>query len=130
MLIGEVSKKYNIGVETLRYYDRIGLLKVGRIKNLRHYTEKDIKKLENILAMKEMMFTLDDIKRLLEIDERIEKGLVEKAVDRGDISTLLKGVRLKHIEILQKEKQLKIVRNQLENIMNKLENFEGRDNCD
>ncbi|NLM97470.1 MAG: MerR family DNA-binding transcriptional regulator [Halanaerobiaceae bacterium] len=28
MLIGEVSKKYNIGIENLRYYDKIGLLTV------------------------------------------------------------------------------------------------------
>ena len=37
MLIGEVSKKCNIGVETLRYYDKIGLLTVERKNNNRYY---------------------------------------------------------------------------------------------
>ncbi len=70
MLIGEVSKKYNIGVETLRYYDKIGLLTVSRKDNNRYYTEEDIIKLQSIMAMKEMMFSLENIKRILEIDEK------------------------------------------------------------
>lgn len=43
MTIGEVSKKYDISIETLRYYERIGLIpKVNRKKNgIRDYTEAD-----------------------------------------------------------------------------------------
>lgn len=130
MLIGEVSKEYCIGVETLRYYDRIGLLTVERRKNNRHYTEKDIKKLQNIIAMKEMMFTLEDIKKLLEIDERIDKGLENKTIDKDSINTLLEGVKLKHIEIIDKEKQLNKVKNHLEKIIRKIENYQRGSNND
>lgn len=130
MLIGEVSKEYGIGIETLRYYDRIGLLTIERRKNNRHYTEKDIKKLQNIMAMKEMMFTLEDIKKLLEIDERIDRGLENKAINKEDINTLLEGVKSKHLEILEKEKQLKKVKKHLEKIIGKIENLQRRDNSD
>lgn len=130
MLIGDVSKKYKIGVETLRYYDKIGLLTVERRNNNRYYTEENIKKLKNILAMKEMMFSLDDIKRLLEIDERVDKGLEDKAIDKDVINTLLKEVKLKHTEILKKEKQLKKVRSQLENMIIKIEDFKRGDSSD
>jgi len=43
MTISEVSKKYNISTETLRYYERIGLIPpVHRNKNgIRDYTETD-----------------------------------------------------------------------------------------
>lgn len=130
MLIGEVSKEYGIEIETLRYYDRIGLLTIERRKNNRHYTEKDIKKLQNIMAMKEMMFTLEDIKKLLEIDERIDRGLENKAINKEDINTLLEGVKSKHLEILEKEKQLKKVKKHLEKIIGKIENLQRRDNSD
>ncbi|SDY80670.1 MerR HTH family regulatory protein [Proteiniborus ethanoligenes] len=130
MLIGEVSKEYGIGIETLRYYDRIGLLTIERRKNNRHYTEKDIKKLQNIMAMKEMMFTLEDIKKLLEIDERIDRGLENRTIDNKDINTLLEGVKSKHLEILEKEKQLKKVKMHLEKIIGKIENLQRRNNSD
>lgn len=43
MTISEVSEKYNISVETLRYYERIGLIPpVNRNKNgIRDYNETD-----------------------------------------------------------------------------------------
>lgn len=43
MTIGEVSKTYDISIETLRYYERIGLIpKVNRKKNgIRDFTQID-----------------------------------------------------------------------------------------
>ncbi|WP_236914718.1 MerR family transcriptional regulator [Clostridium sp. Cult2] len=128
MLIGEVSKKYNIGIETLRYYDKIGLLTVERRYNNRYYTEEDIKKLQSIMVMKEMMFSLEDIKKILEIDERIDKGLENEVIDKEDIEILLNEVRLKHIEILEKEKELEMVKNQLERLINKILHLKGDGN--
>ncbi|MFA6850090.1 MAG: MerR family transcriptional regulator [Selenomonadaceae bacterium] len=48
MLIAEVSTKYDISHDTLRYYERIGLIpKVHRNKSgLRDYTEEDCKWVE------------------------------------------------------------------------------------
>lgn len=43
MLIGEVSKEYGIGIETLRYYDRIGLLTIERRKTIDIILKKILK---------------------------------------------------------------------------------------
>lgn len=54
MTIAEVSKKYELSQDTLRYYERIGLLPgVNRSKNgLRDYTEGDCRWVEFIKCMR------------------------------------------------------------------------------
>lgn len=127
MLIGEVSKKYNIGIETLRFYDKIGLLTVERKNNRRYYSEKDIQRLQSIMAMKEMSFSLEEIKKILEIDERIDKGLENGTINHEDIQILLNEVRKKQTEILEKERELKKVKNQLNIIINKIMGMKSDD---
>ncbi|NLM97471.1 MAG: hypothetical protein GX175_07685 [Halanaerobiaceae bacterium] len=53
--------------------------------------------------MKEMMFSLDDIKRIMEIDEIIDKGLGNNSISQEDIEVLLNEGREKYMEILEKE---------------------------
>ena len=127
MLIGEVSKKYNISIETLRFYDKIGLLTVERKNNRRYYSEKDIQRLQSIMAMKEMSFSLEEIKKILEIDERIDKGLENGTINHEDIKILLNEVRKKQTEILEKERELKKVKNQLNIIINKIMDMKSDD---
>ena len=54
MTITEVSKKFDIPQDTLRYYERIGLLpRVNRNKSgIRDYTEEDCKWVEFIKCMR------------------------------------------------------------------------------
>ena len=54
MTIAEVSKKYGLTPDTLRYYERIGLLtKVPRNKNgIRNYDETTCKRIEFIKCMR------------------------------------------------------------------------------
>ncbi len=54
MTIAEVSKKYELLADTLRYYERIGLIpKVNRNKSgIRDYTEKDCGWVEFIKCMR------------------------------------------------------------------------------
>lgn len=54
MTIAEVSKKYSLSQDTLRYYERIGLLpSVNRNKSgLRDYSEEDLKWIEFIKCMR------------------------------------------------------------------------------
>ena len=55
MTIAEVGKKYNLTPDTLRYYERIGLLQgVPRNKNgIRNYDEKTCKRIEFIKCMRD-----------------------------------------------------------------------------
>ena len=54
MTIAEVSKQYNISDDTLRYYERIGLIPpVNRNKNgIRDYTDEDCKWVDFIKCMR------------------------------------------------------------------------------
>ncbi len=54
MTIAEVSKKYNLSQDTLRYYERIGLIpEVNRNKSgIRDYTEEDCRWVEFIKCMR------------------------------------------------------------------------------
>jgi len=64
--IGEVSKKFGISVRLLRYYDEIELLPPSyRDDNgYRYYDKTDIIKLEQVLLLQMLDFSLQDIKEL------------------------------------------------------------------
>ena len=65
--VKDLSKLTNISVQTLHYYDQIGLLKPSlRMPNgYRIYSEKDLLKLQQIIALKFFGFELAQIKTLL-----------------------------------------------------------------
>ena len=54
MTIAEVSKKVNLSADTLRYYERIGLIpEVNRTESgIRNYTEKDLGHLEFVICFR------------------------------------------------------------------------------
>jgi len=54
MMIAEISKKYDLSQDTLRYYERIGLIpSVNRSKSgIRDYTEEDCRWVEFIKCMR------------------------------------------------------------------------------
>jgi DNA-binding transcriptional MerR regulator len=54
MTIAEVSKKYELSADTLRYYERVGLIpEVTRNKSgIRNYTEEDCRWVEFIKCMR------------------------------------------------------------------------------
>ncbi|MEG0368267.1 MAG: MerR family transcriptional regulator, partial [Coprobacillus sp.] len=64
LTIGEVAKKMNTTVRTLQYYDQEGILKPSQLSDggRRLYTSKDIVQLHQILTLKYLGFSLEDIK--------------------------------------------------------------------
>jgi Hg(II)-responsive transcriptional regulator len=65
--IGEVAKRSEIGIETIRYYERQGLLAEPdrRPSGYRQYDESIVSRLQFIRRAKELGFTLSEIKELL-----------------------------------------------------------------
>lgn len=61
--IGEFAKMADVSMRTIRYYDQIGLLKPSRVEEngYRLYTDNDFIKLQKILSLKYLGFSLDDI---------------------------------------------------------------------
>ncbi len=68
MLIGEFSNKSKLNRETIRFYEREGLLKVKRQGNkYREYSYKDIIVVKVIQDLKELGFSLSEIKDILNL---------------------------------------------------------------
>lgn len=86
--VGEAAKAVHTTSETLRHYDRIGLVKPSKKDewtNYRYYTEQDIVRLNTVRALQLMDLHLQEIKKVLEYDE-LEKivdflGQAEKKAD-------------------------------------------------
>ena len=60
---GEFAKMANLSIRTIRYYDNIGLLKPSMIADngYRLYNDQDFLKLQKILSLKYLGFSLEDI---------------------------------------------------------------------
>ena len=114
MTVGEAAKKMGTTVRTLQYYDRIGLLSPSSKSEggRRLYTYRDLIALHQILTLKHLGFSLDDIKnRLLSLNtpDEVLIALSEQAdAIREKISALKNS--LMDIEALEKEvKQMRVV---------------------
>lgn len=68
MTIGEVSRLTGVTIRTLRYYDRIGLLRPAQITEAgyRIYDEAALQRLHTILLFRELETPLEDIRRILD----------------------------------------------------------------
>ena len=63
---GEFAKKSNVSVRTIRYYDQQNILKPSLLtdEGVRFYTDSDFTRLQQILLLKYLGFTLDDIRNM------------------------------------------------------------------
>jgi DNA-binding transcriptional MerR regulator len=66
--IGEFSKINKITVKTLRYYDRVGLLKPAFVDDdngYRYYSSEQLPIIHKIIALRQMDFSINEILDLL-----------------------------------------------------------------
>ncbi len=74
-VIGMVAESYGIHPQTLRLYERLGLLKPSRsLGNTRYYTDQDLKRLEVILNLtRELGVNLAGVEVVLNMREKMER---------------------------------------------------------
>ena len=80
--IGEFSRLARVTVKALRLYDRLGLLKPARTDDssgYRYYSGGQLPRLNAILALKELGFSLEQIKGFL--DEDLSPAQVRKMLE-------------------------------------------------
>ena len=66
--IGDVSQRTGCNIETIRYYERIGLLpSPERQGRYRRYGSHDVKRLVFVRRARELGFTLDEVRVLLNL---------------------------------------------------------------
>lgn len=107
MTVGEAAKKMGVTVRALQYYDKEGLLSPSAASGggRRLYTDKDLVTLHQIISLKSLGFSLDDIKHRfisLETPDDVANALAEQADSiRGKIGQLTAS--LTAIEQLKEE---------------------------
>jgi MerR family mercuric resistance operon transcriptional regulator len=71
MTIGRLARAAGVNVETVRYYQRIGLLRVPKraYGESRRYAEADLDRLRFIKAAQGLGFTLQEIAELVKLDD-------------------------------------------------------------
>lgn len=118
MTIKEFAKLCGCNPQTLRYYDRVGLLKpvrVDRYSGYRFYDEEQAVTFVKIKNLQKALFTIDEIKALLDADN----ATVYKAFDEKIAS--LEG-KLETVRAIQRSYQsdINMVKEQLETIKRKV----------
>lgn len=118
--IGEISQLYNIGADSLRYYEELGILKPARGKNnYRMYHIHDLWRLNVIRDLRELGFSMDKIKDYLNnrslqsteamlkeelniIDEKMQ-SLEELRDNIEDRMNNLKSIRTQTLGIIERK---------------------------
>jgi Hg(II)-responsive transcriptional regulator len=82
--IGQLARAANVGVETIRYYQRRDLLPVPKVASgFRTYPEALVERIRFIKRAQELGFTLDEIATLLQLEDSDDRIAIRKvAADR------------------------------------------------
>ena len=109
MQIGQLAKRADVAIDTVRYYERHGILPQPerRASGYRHYGEEDVARLRFVRRAKALGFTLAEIRELLTLSARpaddmaglkaaagakladVERKLAELARVRDGLRTLI-----------------------------------------
>ena len=92
MRIGELARHAGVAVDTVRYYERLGLLPEPRriASGYRDYARTDLDRLKFIRNSKALGFTLDEIRELMDVlssdagDRAVVRQLAQDRLDRID----------------------------------------------
>ena len=87
-MISVVAETYEVHPQTLRLYERLGLLKPSRSDgNTRLYTESDLKRLETILSLtRDLGVNLAGVEVILNMREKMERM-------QGEMAQMIQYVR-------------------------------------
>ncbi len=110
---GEVATEANVNIETLRYYERRGLLdEPSRLPSgQRQYTSETVRRVRAIKRAQSLGFTLDEIESLLTLRQRTDGHQVNGAV--------VNAAREKLRQVEEKEAALKDIKACLQEVIAK-----------
>ncbi|WP_315073776.1 MerR family transcriptional regulator [uncultured Clostridium sp.] len=112
--IGEFSKKFDISIDTLRYYEKIGLIYPERDNvNKRIYSEKDIEWLKFIIRLKETNMPIKQIKYYSKLRYEGDNTIKERLELLNEHMNRLKAEKEKIEENMQHLKEKIIIYNDM-----------------
>src|SRR5688572_25840217 len=110
--IGEFSRLSRVSVRMLRHYDQLGLLKPSHIDsftNYRYYSADQLPRLNRILALRDLGFSLEQL-----------TGLLDEDLPAAQLLGMLK---LKHAEV---EQQMQVEQLRLARLESRIRQMDGR----
>lgn len=127
--IGEFSRISQVSVKALRYYDRLGLLKpakVDRFTSYRYYSAAQLPRLNQILALKDLGFSLAEVARVLNEDVstvalrqmlRLKEAEIQQNIQQEQTRLQRIQTRLKQLELEDKVSTYNMVVKELEPVL-------------
>jgi len=95
MQIGEVAERTGLSLRTIRYYEEDGLVVPSARSQggFRLYTDDDVDRLRVVKRMKPLDFSLEQMRDLLGIVDRLASGVRLPKAERGQLLDKLAGYR-------------------------------------
>lgn len=95
---GEFAKKANVTLRTIRYYDKQGILKPSKISEngYRLYTDSDFAKLQKILSLKYLGFSLEEIMTITINDQ--DQDFIRHSID---LQLRLVRKKIEHLNLVE-----------------------------
>ncbi|MFA1821042.1 MerR family transcriptional regulator [Virgibacillus oceani] len=100
--VGELAELTGLTIRTLRYYDQIQLFSPSEFTASGHrlYTKSDLTTLQQILSLKQMGLSLDDIKEMMKSkDEHSASNIIETQMERVKRDIQIQQNLLNELEI-------------------------------
>lgn len=112
---GEFARKAKVTLRTIRYYDRQGILKPSKVaeNGYRLYTDADFAKLQKILSLKYLGFSLEEIMTM--------------TINDGDRDFIRESIGLQLNLVQKKMEHLKLVEQSLKDTARRMEQSEEID---
>lgn len=99
MTAGQFASKAGVTIRTVRFYDKIGLLNPSHRTSSghRYYTKQDLARLQQILTLKYIGLTIDEIRRIIHRD-----GHEEDLKESLRVQSTIIGQKMEHLRLVQK----------------------------
>lgn len=125
MRIGEFASLTGVSKDTIRYYEKIELLKPTIINSYRHYTDEDILSIQAIIKLKQNGFSLQEIKLLFDWTNHLDKDNKLADHETENLQLLRELFQEKYRNLIEKEKQIIQIKEVLLRVDRKVEQLLG-----
>ncbi len=119
--IGEFAERTGISKDTIRYYEKIGLLHPEIINKYREYNNNDVILIETIIKLKQTGFSLLEVKMLFDWSKNTDHN---KKLTQEEIQNVLQIKEIfqnKYTQMVQTENNIKQIKRVLLNADYKIE---------
>ena len=113
--IGEFSRLAHVTVKTLRHYARVGLLKpvwIDRFTGYRYYSLQQLSRLNRIIALKDLGFTLEQIRPMLDGSLPLDRLRTVLKRKREELSQQVQDEQARLAQVEERLRQIEMESNE------------------